>query len=160
MRLGDLLDKSAKDSLAGACVPNNTRPRSAQGPPDKGAVPTRPTGQDARSLVKRLEDLHYGDALQYFYENQEEFGVYSPLSYRECAQIIGAHLSDISRPARSRWTGKPVEDSADNDHPKYEYRRKSRRGQRPSGSYRVDQLQDSKDIWLSDKMVRSIKGLT
>ena len=86
--------------------------------------------------------------------------MYSPLSYRECAQIVGAHLSERGRPEASRWTGKPVEDSADNFHPKYEFRRKSRRGQRPSGSYRVDQVEESKDIWRSDETVKSFKGLT
>ena len=159
MKLSDILDKGSKDALARARGPY-VPARTIIGPPQNRVNPARPTGQDSRSLVKRLEDLEYGDALQYFFENQEKFGVYSPLSYRECAQLVGQHLAERGRPEASRWTGKTAGDSQDNFHPKYEFRRKSRRGQRPSGSYRVDQVDEGKDIWRCDSQVKAFKGLT
>jgi len=159
MKLSDILDKGSKDALASARN-NNKRARSIIGPPQTSSKSARPTGQDSWSLVKRLEALGYEGAIQYFYENQEKFGVYVHLSYRECAQLIGQHLAKLSRPASSRWTGKTAGDSQENFHPKYEFRRKSRRGQRPSGSYRVDQRDEGKDIWRSDETVRAFKGLT
>ena len=166
MQLKDMLDKRTRKALASASTPvSNERARSnilddaPSGHPSTGS--THILSVNVGDMANELDRLHYADAVQYVYENQRKFGVYSELSYSECAHLVYEHLKDRLAHPSCPYDGSTAGYVSDNTfHPKYEFRRKSRRGQRPSGSYREDQRRDAKDIWLSAESIRKIKGLT
>tara|TARA_Y100001937_G_scaffold114699_1_gene164720 strand:- start:26 stop:520 length:495 start_codon:yes stop_codon:yes gene_type:complete len=164
MQLKDMLDKHTRKALASVPT-SNKRARSniiddaPSGHPSTGS--THILSVNLGDMANELERIHYADAVQYVYENQRKFGVYVELSYSECAHLVYEHLKDrLARPS-CPYDGRTAGHiSDDNFHPKYEFRRKSRRGQRPSGSYREDQERDAESIWLSSESIRKIKGLT
>ena len=166
MQLKDILDKRTRKALASASTPiSNERARSIIIDDTRSRNPstgsTHILSVNLGDVANELDRLPYTDAVQYVYERQHKFGVYSELSYSECAHLVYEHLKDRLAHPSSPYDGSTAgQDSGDNFHPKYEFRRKSRRGQRASGSYREDQERDAESIWLSDETKLKIKGLT
>ena len=161
MQLKDILDSRTRKALASASTPvSNERARSIIIDDTRSRNPstgsTHILSVNLGDVANELDRLHYADAAQFLYENQRKFGVYVELSYSECAHLVYDHLKDRVGNPSSPYDGS----TDDNFHPKYEFRRKSRRGQRASGSYREDQERDAESIWLSAESIRKIKGLT
>lgn len=166
MQLKDILDSRTRKALASASTPvSNERARSIIIDDTRSRNPstgsTHILSVNLGDVANELDRLHYADAAQFLYENQRKFGVYVELSYSECAHLVYEHLKDRVGNPSSPYDGRTAGHiSDDNFHPKYEFRRKSRRGQRASGSYREDQARNAESIWLSAESIRKIKGLT